>query len=81
MCEFEGCNKRLFYDGVTLSIFNNAYVAHIVASSAKGPRGDKVKSPQLSDKLENLMLMCADHHKLIDNPTNGPRDYPVERLN
>ena len=80
MCEFEGCNKRLFYDGVTLSKFNNAYVAHIVASSAKGPRGDKVKSPQLSDKLENLMLMCADHHKLIDIPSTGPRDYPVERL-
>ena len=66
VCEFEGCNKRLFYDGVTLSTFNNAYVAHIVASSSKGPRGDKTLSPLLSDKLENLMLMCADHHKLID---------------
>lgn len=80
MCEFEGCNKRLFFDNVTLSNFNNAYVAHIVASSAKGPRGDKVKSPQLSDKLDNLMLMCADHHKLIDIPSTGPIDYPVERL-
>ncbi len=80
MCEFEGCNKRLFYDNVTLSQFNNAYVAHIVASSAKGPRGDAVLSAQLSDKLENLMLMCADHHKLIDQPTSGPRDYPVEKL-
>lgn len=80
MCEFEGCNKRLFFDGVTLSKFNNAYVAHIVASSSKGPRGDKILSPLLSDKLENLMLMCADHHKLIDIPTTGPRDYPVERL-
>lgn len=77
MCEFEGCNKRLFYDGVTLSNFNNAYVAHIVASSANGPRGDKVLSPQLSDKLENLMLMCADHHKLIDTNVH---EYPVERL-
>lgn len=80
MCEFEGCNKRLFYDGVTLSKFNNAFVAHIVASSEKGPRGDKILSPKLSDKLENLMLMCADHHKLIDSPTTGPQDYPVERL-
>ena len=77
MCEFEGCNKRLFYDGVTLSNFNNAYVAHIVASSANGPRGDKVLSPQLSDKLENLMLMCADHHKLIDTNVD---EYPIERL-
>lgn len=80
MCEFEGCNKRLFYDNVTLSQFNNAYVAHIVASSPNGPRGDEVLSPLLSDNLDNLMLMCADHHKLIDMPTTGPRDYPVERL-
>lgn len=80
MCEFEGCNKRLFFDGVTLAEFNNAYVAHIVASSVNGPRGDKTLSPLLSDKLENLMLMCADHHKLIDNPTTGPIDYPVDRL-
>jgi hypothetical protein len=77
MCEFEGCNKRLFYDNVTLTEFNNAFVAHIVASSANGPRGDKVLSPQLSDKLENLMLMCADHHKLIDTNVD---EYPVERL-
>lgn len=53
MCEFEGCNKRLFFDGITLSKFNNAYVAHIIASSAEGPRGDKTLSPLLSDKLEN----------------------------
>ena len=72
MCEFEGCNKRLFYDGVTLSTFNNAYVAHIIASSENGPRGDKELSPQLSDNSDNLMLMCADHHKLIDNPVTGP---------
>jgi hypothetical protein len=77
MCEFEGCNKRLFYDNVTLTEFNNTFVAHIVASSANGPRGDKFLSPQLSDKLENLMLMCADHHKLIDTNVD---EYPVERL-
>ena len=77
MCEFEGCNKRLFYDNVTLAQFNNAFVAHIVASSPNGPRGDKVLSSQLSDKLENLMLMCADHHKLIDTNVD---EYPVERL-
>lgn len=80
MCQFEGCNKRLFYDGVTLSNFNNSYVAHIVASSVNGPRGDSVLSAQLSDNIDNLMLMCADHHKLIDDPTSGPIDYPVEKL-
>lgn len=77
MCEFEGCNKRLFYDNVTLKEFNNAFVAHIIASSTNGPRGDKVLSPKLSDKLENLMLMCAEHHKLIDTYVD---EYPVEKL-
>ena len=50
----------------------------IVASSANGPRGDKIRSPQLSDKLENLMLLCADHHKLIDTYVE---EYSVKRLN
>lgn len=77
MCEFKGCNKRLFYDNLTLSNFNNAYVAHIIASSANGPRGDKDLSPKLSDKIDNLMLMCADHHKLIDT---NVENYPVEKL-
>lgn len=77
MCEFEGCNKRLFYDNVTLKEFNNAFVAHIVASSSNGPRGDKILSPKLSDKLENLMLMCAEHHKLIDTYVD---EFPVDKL-
>ena len=69
MCQFCGCNKRLFYDNVTLATFNNSFVAHIVASSPDGPRGDADRSHQLSDKLDNLMLMCGDHHTLIDrNP-------------
>ena len=77
MCEFEGCDKRLFYDKVTHGEFNNSFAAHIIASSQNGPRGDKVLSCQLSDKLENLMLMCADHHKLIDD---YPEIYTVEKL-
>ena len=77
MCEFFGCNKRLFFDNVNRKKLNNAYVAHIVASSINGPRGNKILSPLLSDKLENLMLMCADHHKLIDSDT---QTYTVEVL-
>lgn len=77
MCEFEGCDRRLFYDNVTHKEFNNSFVAHIVASSQNGPRGDKTLSPQLSDKLDNLMLMCADHHKMIDD---FPEIYTVACL-
>lgn len=65
-CQFEGCNKVLFTDSITFEQFNNTNVAHIVASSPSGPRGDALRSHQLSQSLDNLMLMCMDHHKLID---------------
>lgn len=75
-CQFEGCNKKLFVDGVTLKEVNNSNIAHIVASSPDGPRGNK-DSYVLSNKLENLMLMCQEHHKLIDD---NPEQYTVEKL-
>lgn len=77
MCQFEGCPKRLFYDVVSNKSFNNSYVAHIIASNPRGPRGDKKLSHLLSDDINNLMLMCSDHHKLIDD---NEKDYTVERL-
>lgn len=65
-CQFDGCNQYLFRDELTLAEFNKSNIAHIVASSPKGPRGDLKRSHQLSDKLSNLMLMCPIHHKEID---------------
>ena len=75
-CQFEGCNKKLFVDGVTLKDVNNSNIAHIVASAPDGPRGNE-SSYELSDKLENLMLMCQDHHKLIDD---NPDQYTIQML-
>lgn len=76
-CQFEGCNKPVLFDEITLREYNKSNVAHIVASSPSGARGDENRSHQLSRELGNLMLMCPDHHKLIDN---FPDDYPEERL-
>ena len=76
-CQFEGCNKPVFVDGLTLKEFNMSNVAHVVAADPNGPRGDAVRSHLLSDKLENLMLMCADHHKLVDD---HEEEYPEDRL-
>lgn len=45
---------------------NAAYVAHIVADSPDGPRGDPVLSKKLAKELSNLMLLCDAHHRLID---------------
>ena len=76
-CEFEGCNRPLYEDILTKKQYNNAYIAHIVADSPDGPRGDSERSPQLADDIKNLMLMCDCHHRLIDNNAD---DYPEDRL-
>lgn len=66
ICQYRGCTEKLFYDETTAYEFNAAYIAHIVASSPDGPRGDAIRSHQLSDKIENIMIMCDKHHRLID---------------
>ncbi len=65
-CEYRGCNAALWIDGVTQSEFNTAYIAHIIADSPDGPRGDPVLSTQLQVELANLMVVCDAHHRLID---------------
>lgn len=65
-CEYRGCNEALWKDNLTMAKMNKAYIAHIVADSPDGPRGDKIRSSQLAKKFSNLMLMCDAHHRLID---------------
>jgi len=65
-CQYEGCNIELYEDPLTKSQFNQAYIAHIVADQPGGPRGDKILSPKLKDNIDNLMLLCDSHHRLID---------------
>jgi len=78
-CQFDGCGENLrhhFVPGVT---GNYSYFAHIVASSADGPRGDKVKSPLLANAPSNIMLMCDKCHRLIDRV--APARYDADLLN
>lgn len=65
-CQYEGCNKRLYVDSLTKAEYNTAYIAHIVADQPDGPRGDLQLSHQLKANIANLMLMCDEHHRLID---------------
>lgn len=78
-CQFPGCNDLLIGDlRAGNENLNKAYIAHIVASSANGPRGDKVRSPLLADDPDNLLLLCDAHHSLIDRDELDK--YPEERL-
>jgi hypothetical protein len=65
-CQYKGCNISLYQDLITKRFFNKAYLAHIVADSPGGPRGDVTRSTLLAKELSNIMLLCDTHHRLID---------------
>jgi len=65
-CQYAGCNKPLWKDAVTKAEFNISYLAHIIADKPDGPRGDTELSEKLKADINNLMLMCDEHHRLID---------------
>ncbi len=78
-CQYEGCNECLWLDSLTKAEFNVAYIAHIIADSPDGPRGDPERSKKLKSDISNLMLLCDKHHRLIDN-IEDVQGHPVKRL-
>ena len=54
-----------------------AEVAHIVAESREGPRGNEPLSEEERNQPENLIVVCPEHHKVIDSQ---PRTYSIEVL-
>ncbi len=77
-CSFRGCNKLLILndDG---NFTNIAEKAHIIGH--KGPRYNFAQEYGFTDddleNVRNLMMMCKDHHKLIDD---HPDKYPPDLL-
>lgn len=66
-CEYRGCNEDLIGDLIAGREDGKfGFIAHVVADSADGPRGNAVRSPLLAKDLNNLMLLCAKHHKGVD---------------
>lgn len=77
-CEYKGCNDCLYRDDLTQAEFNQSYIAHIIADSPDGPRGDKKLSEKLKADISNLMLMCDTHHRLIDK--GDVAGHPIKLL-
>ncbi len=77
-CAFTECRRLLIVDAspgqppVTLGD-----VAHIVAASPAGPRGDAFMAPADRNRYENLILLCNIHHQRIDAE---PATFTPERL-
>ena len=72
-CQFSGHNKLLYKHGVTQEPTNLAEMAHIYSFSEKGPRSwgpFRINRSGIND-LSNLLLVCHDCHKLIDEDKEG----------
>lgn len=66
-CQYAGCNKLLIGEQISgARNANKSYIAHIVGDSPDGPRGDAILSPKLAHDPDNLMLVCDEHHRVID---------------
>jgi len=77
-CSFPGCQRRLVADATELNgdvVLGE--IAHIMAQNRDGPRGKHPAPGGDVDAYENLILLCGQHHTLIDGQ---PNTYTVARL-
>lgn len=77
-CEL--CNKLLYIDSSFGDSANFAENAHIHAIGTMGPRHKNEMDRSEINQIDNLMLLCAEHHHLIDSkPENYLGDYLVRK--
>ncbi|MFE0037661.1 hypothetical protein [Streptomyces sp. NPDC059015] len=77
-CAFPSCRRKLIYPATEQSsttIIGD--IAHIVAFSNDGPRADSAVTEKDRNNFENLLLLCAACHRLVDGQS---ADYPNEVL-
>lgn len=70
------CRKE-FFSCIDKEDFNIGEECHIVSSQPKGPR--HIDNYGDYDSYENIILLCRNHHKEIDDPVNL-KIYTVEKL-
>jgi len=72
-CEFDGHNKPLWKSSVTQESVNIAQRAHIYSFSEDGPRGHGGLADEEINDIANLMLVCHECHKKLDDKKDGGR--------
>jgi hypothetical protein len=72
VCAFPGCEEPLIAVATDADDAKPiAEIAHIVASSDKGPRGDPGFPDEERDLPGNLVLLCPTCHKKVDKQPNS----------
>ena len=77
-CSFPDCRLPLVTDSTETD--NESLIGeicHIVGQRSRGPRGDSDLPPEQRCKYSNLILLCRNHHKVVDDQRGC---YTVERL-
>lgn len=62
-CSFPDCTSILFQDDGTLI----GEICHIKANRPEGPRYDSCQSDRARQGYANLILLCCNHHKVVDD--------------
>jgi tetratricopeptide (TPR) repeat protein len=75
VCAHPECDRPLItFDGGRWTTLGE--IAHIRAHSREGPRFDVTWTGSV-DSYDNCLLLCRDHHRLVDSNADA---YPVETL-
>jgi hypothetical protein len=72
-CAHPNCTKKLIAeDGISII----SKICHIAAASKEGPRFDENMTDDERRGFDNLILLCDEHHVIIDNKENES-EYPA----
>lgn len=75
-CAHPTCTKKLIAeDGISII----SKICHISAASKEGPRFDEDMTDDDRRGFDNLILLCDEHHVIIDNKQNESQ-YPISIL-
>ena len=71
-CAFPRCASAIVDEGTVVG-----RVCHIKAANLGGPRFDEDQTDEARHGFDNLILLCANHHAVIDDDEDA---YTVDRL-
>ncbi|GJL97963.1 MAG: hypothetical protein DHS20C06_17800 [Hyphobacterium sp.] len=76
-CQNPDCEMSLFTDLSSGEPIHFAEMAHIFAAGKSGPRSNSSLTDAEKGAYENLILLCANCHTLVDK---APNDFPDELI-
>jgi hypothetical protein len=74
ICAFPECEQELVCSETKDII---GHICHIVAQKPTGPRGNNSYTYEEINHIDNLILLCPTHHRIVDTDTEK---YSIECL-